>query len=212
MYVADNFIHTKLFSKKSDTHCYLIPTSCHKDHVVQNIPFGVARRVRQNNSEDTNFEEQRVLYSSHLSRRGYNCKIINDAFNKFSDITNRKDLYSVKPDAKNKGKGVTPLVMDNNPALPHVSSIIHRHKHLLEKYESLKTIIPPGSVFVCCRKNKTIGGMLIHNRFRPSSSSTQSQDNENPLQPTAIAKDPLSQDIVPGCFVIVLLATTLPKL
>ena len=108
------------------------------------------------------FEEQRVLYSSHLSR--------GDAFNKFSDMTNRKDLYSVKPDAKNSGKGVTPLVMDNNPALPHVSSIIHRYKHLLEKDESLKTIIPRGSVFVSCRKNKTIGGMLIHNRFRPSSS------------------------------------------
>ena len=122
------------------------------------------------------------------------------SLNKFSDITNRKDLYSVKPDAKNKGKGVTPLVMDNNPALPHVSSIIHRHKHLLEKDESLKTIIPPVSVFaVSCRKNKTIGGMLIHNRFRPSSSSTKSQDNENPLQHTAIAEEPLSQKIVPGC-------------
>ena len=97
----------------------------------------------------------------------------NDAFNKYSDITERKDLYSVKPDAKNKGKGVTPLVMDKNPALPHVSSSIHRHRHLLEKDESLKTVIPPGSVFLSCRKNKTIGGMLIHNRFRPSSSSTQ---------------------------------------
>ena len=74
VYVADNFIHTKLFSKKSDTHCYLIPASCHKDHVVKNTIFGVARRVRQNNSEDTNFEEQCVLYFSHLSRRGYNSK------------------------------------------------------------------------------------------------------------------------------------------
>ena len=42
--------------------------------------------------------------------------------------------------------------------------------------------------------------MLIHNRFRPSSSSTQSRDNENPLQLTAIAEEPLSQEIVPGCF------------
>ena len=42
--------------------------------------------------------------------------------------------------------------------------------------------------------------MLIHNRFRPSSSSTQYQDNDNPLQPTAIAEEPLSQEIVPGCF------------
>ena len=45
-----------------------------------------------------------------------------------------------------------------------------------------------------------IGGMLIHNRFRPSSSSTQSQDNKYPLQPTAIAEKPLSKEIIPGCF------------
>ena len=74
----------------------------------------------------------------------------NDAFNKFSDITNRNNLYSVKPDAKNNGKGVS------IPALPHVSSIIHKHKHLLEKGERLKTIIPPGSVFVSCRKIKQL--------------------------------------------------------
>ena len=42
--------------------------------------------------------------------------------------------------------------------------------------------------------------MLIRNRFRPSSSSTPSQDDVNPLQPTAIAKELLSQEIVPGCF------------
>ena len=40
VYVADNFKHTKLFSKKSDTHCYLIPTSCHKDHVVKTFLLG----------------------------------------------------------------------------------------------------------------------------------------------------------------------------
>ena len=64
VYVADNFIHTKLFSKKSDTHCYLIPTSCHKDHAVQNISFGVARRVRQNNSEDTKSNAYYTLVTS----------------------------------------------------------------------------------------------------------------------------------------------------
>ena len=42
--------------------------------------------------------------------------------------------------------------------------------------------------------------MLIHNSFRPSSSSTQSQNNEDPLQPNAIAEEPMSQYIVPGCF------------
>ena len=53
----------------------------------------------QNKSKDTNFEEQLVLYSSHLLRRGYNSEMFNDAFNKYSDITKRKDSYGVKPDA-----------------------------------------------------------------------------------------------------------------
>ena len=55
VYAVGDVIHTKLYSKPSDTHCYLIPTSCHRSHVLKNIPYGVGRRVRQNNSEDTNF-------------------------------------------------------------------------------------------------------------------------------------------------------------
>ena len=37
----------------------------HKDHVTLNIPYGVARRVSQNSSEDTNFEEQSGVYSDN---------------------------------------------------------------------------------------------------------------------------------------------------
>ena len=66
VYVSDNFVQIKLFSKKSSTHCYLIPTSCREEHVDKNIPFGVARRGRQNNNTDTFFEEQRVLCTTHL--------------------------------------------------------------------------------------------------------------------------------------------------
>ena len=29
-----------------NSNCYLIPTSCHKSHVLKNIPYGVARRVK----------------------------------------------------------------------------------------------------------------------------------------------------------------------
>ena len=54
VYAVGDVFHTKLYSKPSDTHCYLIPTSCHRSHVLKNIPYGVVRRVRQNNSEDTN--------------------------------------------------------------------------------------------------------------------------------------------------------------
>ena len=200
VYVADNFIQTRLFSKKSDTHCYLIPTSCHKEHVIKNIPYGLARRVRQNNSTDTFFDEQRGVCTTHLLRRGYNSEIIDNAFTKFSDIRTRPDLYSKKPSDGNDSKGCIPLVMDNNPALPQVGSIIHRHKHLLEKDENLKNIIKPGSVFVSYRKNKTIGDMLIHNRYKSSSGSHESLEIETLAQPPVSATEPQDPVTTPGCF------------
>ena len=57
---------------------------------------GMVWRVRQNNSEDTNFLEQREVYTGYLVARGYHSSIEDDAFNKFSDIANRKNLYAPK--------------------------------------------------------------------------------------------------------------------
>ena len=88
-------------------------------------------------------------------------------------------------------------MIENNPALPNVGSIIHKHKHLLERDENLKKIMKPGSVFVSYRKNKTIGDMLIHNRFRSSSTSTQSLDISVPPQQDTV--EPNNQQTVVGC-------------
>ena len=48
-------LHTKLYSKPSDTFCYLVPNSCHKTHVIENIPYNTARRVKQNKSQLENY-------------------------------------------------------------------------------------------------------------------------------------------------------------
>ena len=110
VYAVGDVVQTKLYSKTSDTHCYLIPTSCHKSHVLKNIPYGVARRVRQNNSEDTNFLEQKEVFTQYLLDRGYHSSLIENAFNKFSDLANRKDLYSLK-EKNDKTTCLIPMVM-----------------------------------------------------------------------------------------------------
>ena len=73
-----------------------------------------------------------------------------------------------------KSCSTVPLVMDNNSALPNMGSIIHKHKHLLDLDPELKKHVNKASVFVSYRKNKTIGDMLIHNRFKPSKQSENS--------------------------------------
>ena len=83
-------------------------------------------------------------------------------------------------------------MIDNNPALPNVDNIIHKHKHLLERDENLKKIMPPGSVFVSYQKTKPL--VFIHNRFRSSSPSTQSLDISAPPQQDTVG--PNNQETV----------------
>ncbi len=51
--VAGPLIMTDMYSKSSDTHAYLMPTSCHPTHVCRNIPKGVMKRVKRNCSEQS---------------------------------------------------------------------------------------------------------------------------------------------------------------
>ena len=48
----------------------------------------VARRVWQNNSEDTNFLEQKEVFTQYLLDQGYHSSLIDNAFNKLSDLAN----------------------------------------------------------------------------------------------------------------------------
>ena len=168
IYSVGHMVHTTQHSKPSDTHCYLIPTSCHKMHVLKNIPRNIARRLRMNNSEDHNFIAQRKEYSGYLLERGYHQECVGNAFDEFSDIGIRKSLYAEKIKVSDDDKCNIPLVIDNNPALPNMGRIIHKHKHLLNLDPVLKSQIPQDAMFVSHLKNKTIGDMLIHNRFRSS--------------------------------------------
>ena len=115
---------------------------------------------------------QKFLKSEYLMKHGYSSDFCDESFDKFKNIEIRKSLYSEKIH-KDKNSAV-PLVMDNNPALPNMGSIIHNHKHLLDLDPELKKHVNKASVFVSYRKNKTIGDMLIHNRFKPSKQSENS--------------------------------------
>ena len=50
-----------------------------------------------------------------------------------------------------------------------MSKIINRNKHFLDSDPTLKKLIPKEKVFVTCRKNKSIGDILIRNKYKPSS-------------------------------------------
>ena len=159
----NNNLCTKLYSKSSDTHCYLVPSSCHKTHIIENIPFNTARRVFQNNSHLVNYEKDKIVYSKHLTNRGYNEKFVKEAFEKAEKL-DRRSLYAVKTDNKNS-KLCLPLVIDTNPALPDMSKIINKFKYIIELDPKLAKIIPPSSLFVSHRASKNLKSILISSKL-----------------------------------------------
>ena len=54
----NNKISTDLFVKSTDTHQYLLHTSCHPSHIKRSIPFSLALRIRRICSTTEKFQQR----------------------------------------------------------------------------------------------------------------------------------------------------------
>ena len=45
VYIKDDILYLKPYSKPCDSHSYLVPSSCHPLHTIKNIPYGTAHNV-----------------------------------------------------------------------------------------------------------------------------------------------------------------------
>ena len=180
-----------MYSKPSDTHCYLTPNSCHQTHMVTNIPNNTARRFFQNNSQFENYISDKAVFTDHLINRGYNGTFVKDAFDKVEKL-NRKTLYKQKS-ANTEKKICLPLIIDTNPALPPVAKIINKHKSILALDPHLNKVIPSNSIFVSYRSAKTIKDLLISSN-RPINITNHSQEHpQTNVQPIVNDEHNLTQ-------------------
>ena len=87
-----------MFSRLTDAHLYLLPTSNHTKETTRDIPYGVGLRIRGNCSEDTQFESRLTEYKGDVTNRGYNAEHIDKEFNKVRQIQRKNILQKSKRD------------------------------------------------------------------------------------------------------------------
>ena len=162
LYLIDGFIRTDVYSKPTDSHLYLPPSSCHPKHVFKAIPFGVATRLKRNCSDETFFAERTAEYKGYLLNQGYPSKLVNDQFSKASAFS-RNDLLQTR--AK-EAKKLFPFVTTFNPNLPDVRNIIRKHLSILHSNPKLKELFPRGSVIPAFRRSKNLKELLAPSRFK----------------------------------------------
>ena len=74
--IKDGKISTDLYVKPTDTHHYLLSSSCHPYHTKRSIPYSLGLRLRRICSNDTAFNKGRDELAEHLKKRGYKEKLI----------------------------------------------------------------------------------------------------------------------------------------
>ena len=88
------YIVSEMYSKPSDSHAYLLPSSCHPTHICRNIPIGIMKRVKRNCSDNESKEKCYNEYKQYLLNREYDEECIDKARD-LAEETPREKLIGI---------------------------------------------------------------------------------------------------------------------
>ena len=78
------YLIPQMYSKNTDTHQYLHPSSCHSHHIAKNLPMSIINRIRRSCSDkvdnDEIFRETMIEYKAYMLKLGYDEELIDDHF------------------------------------------------------------------------------------------------------------------------------------
>ena len=200
--LKNGFLSTDLFTKPTDSHAYLLYSSCHPPHVKKNLPFSQFLRLRRICSEEPQFKKRCNELEKYLKVRGYSKKIIKNGRKK-AESKSRTETLSYKKTifTSQKDKRV-PFVITHNPLNPPIGKWLrdlqqnlipdsNRMKNVLSEppiigqrnCKSLKDFLMPSSLprpiepnpgsFKCTRKKCAICEKHLHEGKTFSSCQTK---------------------------------------
>ena len=185
VYTDENgLLQTKSYSKPCDTHAYIVPTSCHPTHQLENIPYSIAHKIYRVSSTQQDYETAKAEFTEHLSNRGYHMDLISNAFTKVEGKS-RTDLLKGKVTDQVKETSPTdrlfPLVTDFNPALPNISKTLKKYEHILDLDSDASKIVNKSNIFASFRRAPTLQDKLIHSKIHdlPAVTGVDSNHAEN---------------------------------
>ena len=74
--IIGNTISTDLYTKPTDTHQYLLPTSDHPPHVHRHLPYGLGIRLKAIVSDGARLEVRFAQLTNFLLARGFSSAAI----------------------------------------------------------------------------------------------------------------------------------------
>ena len=154
-------IITDLYTKPTDTHLYLVPTSCHPGSVKKSIAYSQAIRILSIcSSRETALLRLDTLLD-HLVARGHSKRKVR------KQIIKAIRYFDTPPaDRAPKTSDRVNFVQDFHPGLPNINRILRENHHLLQLNPNLRKVMPepPRLAF---RRPKNLRNYLCRGRLPP---------------------------------------------
>ena len=121
-------------------------------------------RLRRICSSDDTFTKRTTELKTYLNKRGYNLSFLDQEIRRVHNITRTESLTSKDTSQTNQLKRV-PLVITYNPALPSVSSIIHKHLNILSSSPRCANVFNAAPL-VAFRRSNNLSNLLVSAKLR----------------------------------------------
>ena len=130
-------ITSDLFTKPTDTHQYLLPSSDHPPHVHRHLPFGLGMRLRAIVSDDANLEDRLAELTGFLKARGYSEDLVKSQLTKVHSIPRSQTLSSSRRHTKDNNNRI-PLVCRWNSHLSPLDKLLRESFPILQSNPHLR--------------------------------------------------------------------------
>ena len=122
---------TKAYSKPTDSHNYLLYSSCHPTHCKQGLPYSQFLRIRRLCTNIADFDNKVLDMAGHFLRRGYPVTLVEGAMLKARRQI-REDLLNPTPKIKEMPKQ-TFLITTFHPHFGEARKIVNSNWEMLGK-------------------------------------------------------------------------------
>lgn len=155
--IKDGKIIVDLYKKKTDRNQYLLPSSCHPQHVSNNIPYSLALRIVRICSEPETRDLRLSELKEMLLSRNYKPKIIDSAVERARAVPRVKALERVSRESSNS-RQVFAVTYD--PRLPSINSIVRRHWRTMTRDQYMAEVFPKPPL-IAYKRPKNLRDLLI---------------------------------------------------
>jgi len=158
-----------LYTKPTDKHQYLLPTSCHPKHCAKNIPYSLALRMRRICTQTPTFEHRAAELSKQLVTRGYDQNAVSASVQKARQ-QERQELLQYKEKQTNNDR--VPYVLTYHPELPDVRNVVDKHWPTIESSRKLSKVFKDKPV-IAYRRPKSLRDILVKAKIKTGKGSAQ---------------------------------------